>query len=188
MPRRYERALFVLLALVLILAFSAPILSLAETMDELPEALFEAFKYSQDAIVEEFLRGREATCGVIENFRGEEFYTLLPIEIVKPDRKLFDYELKYENVPTHYNPGHFSEEEKEAIQHAAKVAHQALGLRHYSRSDMIVRPNGRVYVFEINTLPGITEHSLLPTSLRAVGFSLKDFLNHVLNMALSKRP
>jgi D-alanine-D-alanine ligase len=65
----------------------------------------------------------------------------------------------------------------------AALAHKELGLRHYSRSDFIVSPRG-IYWLEVNTLPGLTQHSLLPKSLDAVGCSYDGFLDHLVNLAL----
>jgi D-alanine-D-alanine ligase len=67
----------------------------------------------------------------------------------------------------------------------AKLAHQVLGLRHYSQSDFIVSPHG-VYLLEVNTLPRLTEKSLYPKSLEAIGSSLKEFSGHLVNLALNK--
>jgi D-alanine-D-alanine ligase len=68
---------------------------------------------------------------------------------------------------------------------AAKAIHRALDLRHYSRSDFIVTPRG-IYYLETNTLPGMTEESLLPKSLAAVGVSFPDFLSHLVDLALKR--
>ncbi len=67
----------------------------------------------------------------------------------------------------------------------ARVMHQALGLRHYSRSDFIVSPKG-IYYLETNTLPGMTSESLLPKSLAAVGVSFPDFLSHLVDLAMRR--
>jgi D-alanine-D-alanine ligase len=69
----------------------------------------------------------------------------------------------------------------------AKLAHTTLGLRHYSRSDFIVAKDG-IYFLEVNTLPGLTEQSLVPKALHAVGATMSDFLDHLLTAAQSKRP
>ena len=147
-----------------------------------------ALEKSDGAMVEEYIQGREATCGVVKNFRGEEIYQLLPIEIIPPPEKdFFDYEAKYSGISREICPGNFSPEEKAEIQQAAALVHRTLGLGHYSRSDFIVSPKRGIYFLEVNTLPGLTNESLLPKSLAAIGCSLPDFLEHLLTLALDRK-
>src|SRR3989344_5770990 len=137
-------------------------------------------------MVEEFIFGKEATCSVVEGFRGEDLHALLPIEIGRSG-KIFSYEDKYGiNEVTNYCPGRFTKEEASMIGELAKEAHQALGLRHYSRSDFIISPRG-IYILETNSLPGLTEHSLLPQSLLASGASVGEFLEHIVGLAIMGR-
>ena len=158
--------------------------TLAYTIDDLVWGLEKALFHSARVIVEEYIRGREATCGVIDDFRGEPYYPLPPVQIIKPKaRQFFDYTCKYDGTSQEICPGHFKKEERDEIERIAALAHRALGLRHYSRSDMIVSPRG-VYFLEINSLPGLTEESLLPKALEAVGCSYSHFLDHVINLAL----
>ncbi len=133
-------------------------------------------------IIEEYLRGQEATVGVVENLRGEKHYTLPPIEIIPPTGDFFSYDSKYSGATREICPGNFTRVESEDLQLAAKVMHRALGLRHYSRSDFIVTPKGAYYL-ETNTLPGLTTESLLPRALAAVGMVFKDFLSHLIGLA-----
>ena len=163
--------------------------SIARTVPDLEPALRSTLSVSREALVEEFIFGREATCGVIEGFRGEELYSLFPIEIIPPEKnKFYDYEAKYLSNDTGYKiPGGFTDEEKEQIQSVAALAHRELGLRHYSRSDFIVHPKRGVFFLEVNTLPGLTDHSLIPKSLVAAGSGLPEFLDHVLTLALERR-
>jgi len=160
-------------------------MSILYNYHDLPRALEEAFMYSDNALVEHFVRGREATCGVVEDYRGSKHYALMPVEIVcPPDKKFFDYDAKYSGATQELCPGNFSYEEKQKIEDAAIKVHEALGLRHYSRSDFILTPKGDVYVLEANTLPGLTEESLLPKSIKAVGSSMPEFLDHVITLAV----
>lgn len=159
-------------------------MSLASNASELEEAIQLAFEISDKVLIEEYISGREATCGVVDNFRGESVYTLLPIEIrPKPKSSFFDYEAKYSGESEEICPGNFSNEEKKQLQALAKQAHQSLGLRHYSRSDFILSPRRGIYLLETNSLPGLTANSLLPKSLNAVGCSLPEFLEHLINLA-----
>ncbi len=154
--------------------------------DEIVPALEDALQHSDSVLVEEYIRGKEATCGVIDNFRGSALYSLPPVEIRKPAQNaFFDYDAKYSGISQEICPCNFTEAEKEEIQRLAREAHKALGLRHYSRSDFIITPKGRVYLLETNTLPGLTAESLLPKSLAAVGCNLGHFLDHILTLALA---
>jgi len=153
---------------------------------ELRHAISEAFVQSKKVLIEELVRGKEATCGVVENARGEKLYALLPVEIKKTKGKhLFDYSQKYSSETEELCPGSFSTEENKEIERMAKAAHEELGLRHYSRSDFIVTNKGKIYILETNSLPGFTENSLLPKSLQAVGWPPKDFVDHILTLALA---
>ena len=156
--------------------------SLAKTVHDVPYALEKALFHSPVAMAEEFIRGREATCGVVDDFRGKEHYALFPVEIVHT-KPFFDYDSKYGGEVKELCPSTFNAEQKSAIEAAAVAVHKAVGARHYSRTDMMVTPRG-VYVLEINTLPGMTEHSLLPKSLAAIGCTLPQFLDHLIAQAL----
>ena len=161
--------------------------SLVKVLKDILPAIEKALKYSDVVLVEEFINGKEATCGVVEKFRDESLYSLLPIEITKPKEfEFFGYEAKYSGQASEICPGNFSENEKNTMQNMAIEAHRVLGLRHYSRSDFIVSQKRGVYILEINTLPGLTKESLLPKSLEAVGCSLPYFLDHVITLALEQ--
>lgn len=161
--------------------------SIVKSFNDLKPALEKAFEYSSIAIIEEYIPGKEATCAVINNFRGEELYALLPIEIRKSSNKeLFDYEDKYTGLAEEICPGNFSQPEKELLMKTSRDIHKALGLRHYSRSDFIVHPRRGIYALEVNTLPGLTAESLLPKSLAAVGCTLPEFLDHLVSQSLIK--
>lgn len=161
--------------------------STAKTVLELEQALTRALKYHKIALVEEMIIGKEATCGVVDNFRNEEIYALLPVEIRKPaSSTFFDYEAKYSGTSEEICPGNFKSAEKKIMQEMAQNAHRALGLRHYSRSDFIIHPKRGIYILETNTLPGLTSESLLPKSLKAIGSDLPQFFDHLIELALRK--
>lgn len=161
-------------------------LFLVRSASELPKILTQAYEFSNTVLVEEYIKGKEATCGVVENYRGRDIYALMPVEIRPPQGKdLFDYDAKYSGESEEICPGNFTPAEKAELERLATLAHKALGLRHYSRSDFIVTPRG-IYFLEVNTLPGLTTASLLPKSLAAVGFKYPDFLDHLIDLALDK--
>jgi len=160
-------------------------LYLAHTFPELVQAIESCFKFSDSVLVEEYIQGKEATCGVVDGLRGQNYYPLLPIEIVTPTNKnLFDYEAKYTGISSEICPGRFTKNEKNELESLSAQIHQALGLRHYSRSDFILSPRG-IYVLEVNSLPGLTEESLIPKSLRASGIPYGQFLDHIVTLALN---
>ncbi len=162
--------------------------SLVKTLKDIIPAIDKAFKYADVALIEEFIPGKEATCGVVEKFKGKKLYPLLPIEIVaQKGNDFFDFGAKYSGKSKEICPGNFSKKESEMIQNMAIKAHEVLGLRHYSRSDFIVNSKRGVYILETNTLPGLTNESLLPKSLEAIGCTLPQFLDHILTLALEKK-
>jgi D-alanine-D-alanine ligase len=155
----------------------------------LEAALRVAFELSPQALIEEFIKGREATVGVIDDFRGEKVYALIPVEIVPPkSRPFFDYNAKYGGETLERVPGHFTAREKEDLMDAAKRAHQTLGQSHYSRSDFIVARRG-IYFLETNSASGVgmTDQSLFPKALNAVGAKVSDFLDHIVELAREGR-
>lgn len=160
---------------------------IVHSFHELGDAIKHALQYGKKVLVEEFIRGKEATCGVVENARGEKIYTLLPIEIKKhPKRHFFDYEAKYSGETEEICPGNFGQKVSKEIENQARIAHEALGLRHYSRSDFIITPKGKIYILETNTLPGFTQESLFPKALHAVGWHPKHFVDHIIELALER--
>jgi D-alanine-D-alanine ligase len=134
-------------------------------------------------IVEKRIRGREATVGILEGFRNQEFYQLPEVEIVPPSKtSFFSADVKYTGETDEICPGRFSKEEKDMLLEQALLVHQVLGLRQYSRSDFIVA-DGEVYFLEVNTLPGLTSQSLFPKAIEAVGGSYKELVLHLLHSA-----
>jgi D-alanine-D-alanine ligase len=158
--------------------------TIARDYKSLIDSLRSLFVYHDKLLVEEYIAGKEATLGVIQEFRNKNIYSLMPIEIRKPSHKdFFDYEAKYSGVSLELCPGEFSLNEKEELSEMARLAHKNLGLRHYSRSDFIIHPKRGIYILETNSLPGLTEESLMPKGVKAVGSSFEEFLDHVIDLA-----
>jgi D-alanine-D-alanine ligase len=136
---------------------------------------------SEEYLIEPFISGVEATCGVLEQSDGKVF-SLPPIEII-PAEGGFDYTAKYLLKSTQeICPGRFSPEITEEIMELALRAHKALSCSGYSRTDFIVSARGPVYL-ETNTLPGLTKASLYPKALKAQGTDFVDFLNDQIVLA-----
>jgi len=162
--------------------------AVADNFQALTRALQDASRISSQVLVEELIRGREATVGVVDDFRGQKTYALMPVEIIPPPKRFFDYEVKYNGETTERCPGNFSAAEKTELEHAAKLAHELMGAAHYSRSDFIISRRG-VYFLEINSAQavGLTEESLLPRALHAGGTKLSDFIDHVIALVRNKK-
>lgn len=160
---------------------------IAENRGELPAKLAKALNAYEQVLVEERILGKEATCGVLNNFRDQPLYALPAIEIVPPrGAAFFDYTVKYNGATDEICPGRFSTNEKREIERVARLVHETLGLSQYSRSDFMIK-NGEVYFLEVNTLPGLTKQSLLPKSLDAIGCSYEAFIDHLLTQAHERR-
>jgi len=160
-------------------------ISFVDNIRNIKKALEESFAHSPKVLVEEYIDGKEATCGVIEGFRGEDFYKLSPMEITTP--LFLDYDSKYTDQDSKYKVrGSFSEEERKQVQDAAASVHQILGLRHYSRSDFILHPKRGLFCLEANTLPELSHRSAFIKSLEAAGGNIKEFLSHLLSKTLGK--
>jgi D-alanine-D-alanine ligase len=139
---------------------------------------------TEDYVIEPFVTGVEATCGVLEQADGSPI-ALPPIEII-PAGGGFDYHSKYLAKSTQeICPGRFAPEISARIMADAVLAHKAMSCRGYSRSDFIVSASGPVYL-ETNTLPGLTRASLYPKELHAQGITFVDFLHGQIDLALKR--
>ncbi len=152
------------------------------------KAINDAFTHSDSVLIEEYIKGIEATVGVIDKYRDKEIYVLPPIEIRPINSSFFDYDAKYtDGMTEEIVPSTFSSETKSELENLAKEIHKLLGLRHYSRIDFIVTPKRGIFALEANTLPGLTQTSLIPKALHAVGGSLREFLHHIIQLALERK-
>lgn len=160
---------------------------LAHNVEELSLALAQLLPQYDSVLVEEYIEGREATCGVIECFRGEDIYALPVVEIIPPaEVGFFAAHVKYNGTTEEICPARFKAEDKKTIETLSKTIHRELGLSHYSRSDFIVSDRG-IYFLEVNTLPGMTSESLFPKSLAAIGATYESFISHLLTVAGERR-
>jgi D-alanine-D-alanine ligase len=136
---------------------------------------------TEEYLLEPFVSGTEATCGVLEQLDGSVI-ALPPVEIIPADGG-FDYTAKYLAKSTQeICPGRFAPEISAQIMDRAVRAHKAMSCRGYSRSDFVVSREGPVYL-ETNTLPGLTKASLYPKALKAQGIEFPDFLRDQITLA-----
>ena len=160
---------------------------MCKTYPELLNAFLDGINMEVDVIVEEVILGKEATVGVVDNFRNKKLYVLPSVEIRIPKTKsFFDFEAKYEGVSEEVCPGNFTRKEKDELERLASLIHTGLNLSHYSRSDFIIHPKKGIYALEVNTLPGLTNESLIPKMLNAVGADVPSFIDHIIRLAIKK--
>ena len=160
-------------------------MSIAHSDKELATGLQKAFEFDQEVMVEEFLQGREITGGVL----GNETLEALPLVEIIPGKEhpFFDYEAKYKaGASQEICPADFPEDITRKAQEYAIKAHQALHLKGYSRTDMIVAEDGRIAVIETNTIPGMTPTSLLPQAAQAAGYTFSQLLDRLLELAMQQ--
>jgi D-alanine-D-alanine ligase len=157
-------------------------LQFVERVEDWSAALKEAFRYDSEILMEEKILGRETTVGILG---GEA----LPIVEVRPKQGGYDYQNKYTSGMTEYFcPAAFDGATTRRIQQAALGAFRAVGGRDYARVDVMVRANGEPVVLEVNTLPGMTETSLLPKAAAAAGIGFAELCQRMIDMALRRRP
>jgi D-alanine-D-alanine ligase len=155
--------------------------TIVRTHEQWTNAMLAASKTYSEILAEEYIDGREMTCGVL----GEE---ALPIvEIVANRDGFYSYDAKYEEGgSTHIVPARIDEDLAARLQMLALSTHRLLGLRDYSRTDFIVSRDNRPYILEINSLPGLTPHSLIPDACGAIGITFEALIDRLIGYALER--
>ena len=159
--------------------------TIVSDIKEISKALKLAFKFEKQAMIQPFVAGRELTCGLVE--KGKKVIPLPPTEIIPLVSDFFNYEAKYQvggskevTPPENLDPKIIKK-----IQTLALKVYKVLGARHYARVDFILDKENRLWVLEINTLPGMTETSLLPQAAKVAGFSFGELLDMIISNARS---
>jgi D-alanine-D-alanine ligase len=153
-------------------------LSIVKEKSLLKEAIEKAFQYGDKVILEEYIKGRELTVGILGN------EPLPVIEIVTRDN-VYDYEAKYKNTDTQYLvPAPIDKDTYKNASQIGVAAHNTLGCTSFSRVDMIMDRSGKIFVLEVNTIPGMTERSLLPKAAMAIGLRFNELCVKILENAL----
>jgi len=148
---------------------------------DLIAAVEEALKYDSQVLIERFVPGTEITVGVLGNRRPEP----LPIIEIVPAKGFYDYEAKYNPGATEeIIPARISKAAEDKAIEAAIRSHKAIGCRGMSRVDLIVKTDDEVVVLEVNTIPGMTPTSLLPTAAKAAGIDFPELLDRLIKYAL----
>ena len=159
-------------------------MSIVRSAGDLQDALDKAIVYDNAVMAESYIAGTELTAGVI----GNKKLKALPIIEIVPNqsREFFDYEAKYTpGVTQEICPARIDDELTQQAQSYAKIAHQALYCRGYSRTDMIL-VDREIYVLETNTIPGMTATSLLPQAAQVGGLSFSQLMDNLIELALEE--
>jgi D-alanine-D-alanine ligase len=157
-------------------------LQFVEDVGRWRDALAEAFKHDSELLVEENVLGREVTVGILG---GEA----LPIVEIRPKEGAYDFQNKYTPGATDYLcPAPFDKAATQRIQTTAVNTYRAIGGRDYARVDLIVRPDGEPVILEVNTLPGMTETSLLPMAAAALGIGFPQLCQRMVEQVLHRTP
>ncbi len=155
-------------------------LQFMESGDQLGEALIEVLKHDEQVLVEPKVIGREVTVAILD---GQP----LPVVEMCPKQGAYDYHNKYTAGATNYFcPAGFDVDTTKAIQSLGLAAYRALGVRDYGRVDIMVGVDGMPTVLEINTLPGMTETSLLPKAAAAAGIDFASLCRRIVELAMTR--
>lgn len=155
-------------------------LQFVDSPDQFPSALAEALKHDTEVLMEQCIVGRETTVGIL----GE---AALPVVEIRPKSGAYDYRNKYTAGRTEYFcPADFPAATTAHLQEAALGAFRAVGGRDYGRVDVMVTAAGDPLVLEVNTLPGMTETSLLPKAAAAAGISFSELCQRMIDLAVQR--
>ena len=157
-------------------------LQFVDRIEDFPSALAESLGHGGEVLMEERIVGRETTVGILDG-------SPLPVVEVRPKSGSYDYANKYTAGRTEYFcPADFEAAVTAQIQQAALAAFHAVGARDYARVDVMVQPDGSPVVLEVNTLPGMTETSLLPKAAAAAGIPFPQLCERMVQLALRRQP
>ena len=157
-------------------------ISKVEKNEDLLGAINTAFDIDNQILIEEFIEGTEVTVGVIPY--NDEIIVLPMTEIVSHN-SFFDYKAKYEGDSEEITPARISEEDRKTVAEVALKLYNVLDIKGFSRAEYIIK-DGIPYFIEINTIPGLTEESILPQQAKAAGINLEQLFESSINEALKK--
>lgn len=154
---------------------------IVQHIDDLQPCLSSVVTEYGRAMVEQFITGDEMTVSIIDG-------QALPPICIRPKRSFYDYQAKYSDSGTEYlfDAG-WSTELIEQAQQQSVAVYQKLGCRHLARVDWIVTPSGGLWFLEVNTMPGFTDHSLLPMAAARAGISFDELANRLVHLAVGSR-
>lgn len=150
----------------------------------LPGAMVNAYAYGESALVEQLIEGVEVAVPVIDTGDGPH---ALPVVSIEPDGGVYDYTARYTAGSTEFVvPAKLSDEIAAECARVAVVAHEALGLRDLSRSDLMIDADGTVWFLEVNVAPGLTETSTVPLAVQAAGLDLGRLMADLVRTAVAR--
>ncbi len=149
---------------------------------EIEKAIKKIIELDDDILIEKYIKGKEVTCGVVETQKDLEVLTVLDIDTSNP---FYDYDAKYYNSDTKIQFSTLPDFQKTMIKEIAKKAFKALRCSGYGRLDLLMHEE-QIYVLEMNTLPGLTSHSLIPKAIEEEKVSFSDFLDRLIEFELQK--
>jgi D-alanine-D-alanine ligase len=156
-------------------------LSIVKSAEQLQRAIEAALEHDDEVMIERFVAGRELTVGIL----GDD---VLPVGEIISKNEIYDYEAKYTpGMAVEEFPAKLTRVEAETIQRLAKKAFDALKLRGYARIDFRMATDGTFYCLEANTLPGMTQTSLIPQAAAAAGISFPELCDRIVRLALADR-
>lgn len=148
--------------------------------EQLEDSLQKAFKFDNDILVEKFIEGKEVTVAII----GNENPVALPIIEIVSHTGVYDYKAKYtKGLSDHIIPAKLPDNIQELIKKLAVKTFKTLNCRGFARVDFIVDSNNNPYVLEVNTIPGMTETSLLPDAASAAGIPFEELIHYFIRLA-----
>lgn len=153
------------------------------TLEELIPAITNALEVDTEILIESFLDGREVSMGVI-NYKGKVL--VLPITEIITENEFFDYEAKYLGQSNEVTPADIPADWAQKVSAVAKKVYEVLQMKGFSRSEYIFVDN-EPYLLEVNTVPGLTEQSLLPQQAEKAGISLQELFDNAIQEALKAR-
>lgn len=154
--------------------------TIAHSDEEFSEALEEGFRWEDELIIEEYVKGREFSVGVIEG-------KALPVIEIAPIEGFYDYKNKYKaGSAVETCPADLPDSIAEQMRGYAEAVAKAIGLDTYSRSDFLLDEEGRIYCLEANTLPGMTPTSLLPQEAGAIGMNFNELCEKIIEISLKR--
>ncbi|WP_276310109.1 D-alanine--D-alanine ligase family protein [Nocardioides speluncae] len=158
--------------------------TVVHNVSELPSAMVNAYAYGPVALIEQFIAGDEVAVPVIDDGTGPR---ALPVVAIMPDGGVYDYTARYTAGSTEFVvPAQLPEATLEECTRVAIAAHEVLGLRDLSRSDLIVDADGQVWWLEVNVAPGFTETSTVPLSIQAAGLDLGKVIAELVQAAVAR--
>jgi D-alanine-D-alanine ligase len=151
--------------------------------EELQAALDEALQEDNEAIVERFIKGTEVTCGLM---KGRDGFTLFPITEIIPENEFFDYEAKYtEGKAQEITPARIEKDIAKKCQDMSMDIYKLTNCSGIIRVDFIIKGN-QVYFLELNSIPGMSEESIIPKQVLSMGLQMEDILQQVIEEVLGK--